>query len=116
MNFLPPDTKPSHQGRGYAAVIFVFALFAASASNAADADMSARKAQLHHACADVMGLNPSESPYQSCVLSLQQSLSHIDDATQVDRARHACEGRGLKPDSRDFAVCVNGMTQTSAQK
>jgi hypothetical protein len=46
----------------------------------ANSPSASRMAREHHACAVVMGLNPSEAPYDACVRSLDSSLSPADQA------------------------------------
>ncbi|HEX9489909.1 MAG TPA: hypothetical protein VF930_06460 [Stellaceae bacterium] len=44
------------------------------------AEGSSRMAQEHHACAVVLGLDPSEHPYDTCIRSLDRTLSESDQA------------------------------------
>jgi hypothetical protein len=83
-------------------------MLAACAINPADAQSStpARMVEVHHACAQTMGLNPANADYDMCVASLLQTLSGMDQASLVERDRQVCARRGLQPGSRDFAVCV----------
>jgi hypothetical protein len=46
----------------------------------ANSSNSSRMAREHHACAVVLGLNPSEVPYDVCVRSLDSSLPQSDQA------------------------------------
>jgi hypothetical protein len=55
-------------------------LSVAPASLANSPSSSPAAAQEHHACAAVMGLDPSEAPYDACVGSLDRSLSQSDQA------------------------------------
>jgi hypothetical protein len=75
-----------------------------------------REATIHHACADIMGLRPGQSDYQMCSLSLQQTAASIDAGHDVDRHRQACAGKGLAPDTKEFAVCVVDAENASAQR
>jgi hypothetical protein len=53
------------------------------ASTRAFADVtqgSSRMAQEHHACAVVLGLDPSEHPHDTCIRSLDRTLSESDQA------------------------------------
>jgi hypothetical protein len=74
-------------------------------------------AQEHHACAVVLGLDPSGRRYGACVRSLDESLSELDQArlgTRLDESkRSACAQKGLTPGTPAFAVCVVNAEQSS---
>ncbi len=79
------------------------------ASARAFADMaegSSRMAQEHHACVVVLGLDPSERPFDTCIRSLDRSLSESDQAERVESSRSACAQAGLSPGTSDFAACL----------
>ncbi len=84
-----------------------FAL-AACAMNPADARSSTpeRKAEAGQICQTTMGLSPSNTDYDMCQRSLLQTMAGLDQASLVERDRHACMQRGLQPNTREFALCV----------
>ena len=89
-----------------------------SASTLANAaENSARLAREQHACAVVLGLDPSGRRYDVCVRSLDKSLSELDQArpaTRLDEIkRSACAQNGLTPGTPTFAVCVVNAEQSS---
>jgi hypothetical protein len=86
----------------------------ASANNfARAADNSTRMAQEHHACAVVLGLDPSSDRYDTCVRSLARSLSAWGQTELVESHRTACAEQGPEPGTTAFAVCVvsDGQSQ-----
>ena len=90
----------------------------ASASILANAaENSARLAREQHACAVVLGLDPSGRRYDVCVRSLDKSLSELDQArlaTRLDESkRSSCAQKGLTPGTPTFAVCVVNAEQSS---
>jgi len=66
---------------------------------------ASRTAREHHACAVVMGLQPGDL-YDTCVRSLDQSLSQLDQAWQTPAKRNACIQAGLRPGTPSFAGCM----------
>jgi hypothetical protein len=79
----------------------------ASANTFADAaENSSRMAQEQHACAVVLGLDPSGRSYETCISSLDRSLSEWDRARLVVSNRAECSQKGLQPDTSAFALCV----------
>ena len=88
---------------GAAAVI---TLLASPQTFADAAEGSSRIAQERHACAVVLGLDPSDRRYDTCIRSLDRSLA-VWDQTQVARTdRRACADKGLAPGTSAFVVCV----------
>ena len=83
-------------------------LLAACAPNPADAQSATpeRVAEVRHACADTMQLDPTEAFFEDCSISLMQTLAAMDQAQLVERDRRACMQRGLQPGTREFALCV----------
>jgi hypothetical protein len=51
---------------------------------------SSRTAREQHACAIVMGLNPPGALYNTCINSLDRSLSQLDQAGLASTRRNAC--------------------------
>jgi len=99
--------------RARVSAIFVGAVacvFLASAVVFADAaENSPRAAQVQHACAVVMGLEPGEL-YDTCVRSLNRSLSDFDQARRMSAGQSTCARKGLKPGTPAFADCVVDAT------
>ena len=90
----------------------------ASASILANAaENSARLAREQHACAVVLGFDPSGRRYDVCIRSLDKSLSELDQArlaTRLDEVkRSACAQKELTPDTPAFAACVVNAEQSS---
>jgi hypothetical protein len=99
--------------RARVSAIFVGAVacvFLASAHVFADAaENSPRAVQVQHACAVVMGLEPGQL-YDTCVGSLNRSLSDLDQGRRMSAGRSTCAGKGLKPGTAAFADCVVDAT------
>ena len=99
--------------RAGVSAIFVGAVacvFLASAHVFADAaENSPQAAQVQHACAVVMGLESGEL-YDTCVRSLNRSLSDFDQARRMSAGQSTCAGKGLKPGTAAFADCVVDAT------
>jgi hypothetical protein len=87
------------------------ALLAFARTSANAAENSSRMAQEHHACAVVLGLDPSGRRYDSCIRSLDRSLSEWDQTRLVQTGRGACAQKGLQPGTPAFAVCVLNAEQ-----
>lgn len=83
-----------------------FALFFSAHAFAQPAANSARMAQEQHACAVVMGLHQPGDLYDTCIRSLDKTLSALDHARLVATDRSACAQRGLNPGTPALAVCV----------
>jgi hypothetical protein len=94
---------------GAAAVI---TLLASPQPFANAAEGSSRIAQERHACAVVLGLDPSDRRYDTCVRSLDRSLAEWDQAQVVQTDRRACSDKGLEPGTSAFAVCVVNAEQS----
>ena len=60
----------------------------------------------HHACAVTMGLHQPGDLFDTCIRSLNKSLSELDEARLSSTERSACAQEGLKPGTPTFAVCV----------
>ena len=103
-------TKTSELTVGIAAV----ALLASAHTFASAAENPARLAQLHHACAVVMGLHQPGGLYDTCIKSLSKTLSELYQTRAALERRSACARRGLMPGSRAFAVCVVTAEQLPA--
>lgn len=90
------------------------ALLASANTFANAAGNSSRMAQEHHACAVVMGLNQPGDLYDTCIRSLNKTLSELDQARLASTDRSACAQEGLKPGTPAFAVCVVNAEQSPA--
>ena len=100
-----------HRGaRGLASAITsgaaAIALLAASTTFAHAAENSSRMAQEHYACAVVMELRQPGDLYDTCIRSLDKTLSELDQARLVATDQRACAREGLKSGTPDFARCV----------
>lgn len=84
----------------------VIAVLAGANNFANGAENSSRISQEHHACAVVLGLDPSDRQYDTCIRSLDRSLTEWDQAQAVQTNRRVCTEKGLEPGTGDFAVCV----------
>jgi hypothetical protein len=67
------------------------------------------------ACADVgiepgtsvvLGYDPSDRRYDTCIRSLDRSLAEWDQSQAVQSVRRACSEKGLEPGTPAFAVGV----------
>jgi hypothetical protein len=82
------------------------ALLASANTFANAAENLSRTALEQHACAVVLGLDPSGRQYDTCIRSLDRSLAERDQVRLVQSGRSACAQKGLQPDTPDFAVCM----------
>jgi len=65
-----------------------------------------RMAREQHACAVVMGLDQRGSLYDTCIRSLDKTLSELDQALQISKTRNFCARAGLEPGTPSFAACM----------
>src|SRR5207302_851081 len=86
----------------------------ASNNFANPAENSSRMALEHHACAVVMGLHQPGDLYDTCIRSLNKTLSELDQAALVSTDRSACALKGFKPGTPAFATCVVDPEQPPA--
>jgi hypothetical protein len=89
------------------------ALVASSGGVANATENSPQMAREQHACAVVMGLHEPGDLYDTCIRSLNKSLSQFDQARLVPIDRSGCAERGFTPGARAFAVCVVTAEQTA---
>ncbi len=82
------------------------ALLASANTFATAAEASPRMALEQHACTVVMGLHPPGDLYDTCIRSLDKSLSELDRARSASTDRSACAREGLEPGTPAYAVCV----------
>ena len=86
--------------------VAALALLAAANTFANAAEDPTRTAREHHACAVIMGLHQPGDLYDTCIRSLEKTLSELDQARLVSTNRTTCAREGLKPGTPAFAVCV----------
>jgi hypothetical protein len=94
---------------GAAAIITVLASPQTFANAAKD---SSRIAQERRVCAVVLGLDPLDRRYDTCIRSLDRSLAEWDQAQVVQTDRRACSDKGLEAGTSAFAVCVVNAEQS----
>ena len=78
------------------------------------AETSPRMAQEEHACAVVMGLHRPGNLYDTCIRSLDKTLSGLDQARLAAAKQNTCALKGLKAGTSGYAVCVVSAEQSSA--
>jgi 3-dehydroquinate synthetase len=80
------------------------ALLASAHTFAHAAENPSQMARVHHACAVVMGLHQPGDLYDTCIRSLEKSLSELDQARLAKSEQSACVQSGLMPSTPAFAV------------
>jgi len=85
------------------------ALLASASTFANAAENSTRMALEQHACGVALGLDPAGRRYDTCLWSLDRSLSEWDQAQMVQTD---CSDKGLEPGTPAFAVCVVNAEQS----
>src|SRR5262249_25640899 len=105
---LNPSGRLSRRTTRSVKIIAVAAVTLLAAANtfAGAAENSTRIAREHYACAVIMGLHQPGDLYDTCIRSLDKTLSELDRSKLVSTIRTGCAQEGLKPGRRDFAVCV----------
>jgi hypothetical protein len=88
------------------------ALLACASNLANAADSSSRMAQEHQACAIAMGLHQPGDLYDTCIRSLNKTLSELDRARVASTDRRACAQKGLRRGTPAYAVCVVNAEQS----
>jgi len=88
------------------------ALLASANTFAHAAESSSRIAQEHYACAVAMGLHQPGDLYDTCIRSLNKTLSELDQARLASSDRDACAQEGLKPGTPAYAVCLVNAEQS----
>jgi hypothetical protein len=86
--------------------VAAIALLAGASNFANAAENSSRMAQEQHACAVVMGLHQPGDLYDTCIRSLNKTLSELHQARLASSEQSACVEEGLKPGTPTYAVCV----------
>ena len=90
------------------------ALLAVARNSATAAANLPRAAQEQHACAAVMGLRQPGDLYDTCIRSLEKTLSELDQARLVAAGRRTCAQEGLQRGTAAFAECVLNTEQSPA--
>jgi hypothetical protein len=90
------------------------ALLASASTFANAAESSSRMALENNACAVVMGLHQPGDLYDTCIRSLNKSLSELAQAGRASTDRSICGEEGLKPGTPAFAVCLVNAEQSPA--
>jgi hypothetical protein len=66
-------------------------------------------------CHSVMGIMPNTEQYQSCLESLTDSASRLDQGYAMSRARVACLSQGLRPGETNFSECELRVSEAAAR-
>ncbi len=111
-----PSARPSRRTTPSVKIIgaTAIALLASANAFANAAENPTRMAREHHACAVVMGLHQPGDLYDTCIRSLNKTLSELDQAQLVSTGRRACAQQGFKPGTPTFAGCVVDVEQSPA--
>jgi hypothetical protein len=92
----------------------VITLLASPYTLADPAGSSQRMAQLQHACGVVMGLHRPGNLYDTCIRSLSNTLSELDQARLTLTDQTACAQEGYRTGTPAYAVCVVNAEQPPA--
>jgi len=104
---LDPSARLNRRTARSVKIITVAAVALAAANTfACAAENPTRTAREHHACAVIMGLHQPGDLYDTCIRSLDKTLSELDQAKLVSTNRTRCAQERLKPGTSAFAVCV----------
>ena len=111
---LNPSSRFSRRATRSVKIIAAAAVVLLAAGNrfASAAENSTRIAREHQACAVIMGLHKPGDLYDTCIKSLNKTLSEFDQARQVSKDRSACIQEGRQPGTRAFALCVVNAEQS----
>ena len=102
----PPGPLSRRTTRSVKIIAVAAVALLAAANTFAKAENPTRIAREHHACAVIMGLHQPGDLYDTCIRSLDKTLSELDRARLVSANRTTCAREGLKPGTPAFAVCV----------
>ena len=102
-----PCGRLSRQATASAIIVgaAAIALLPLAHTSATAAENSPEMAQEQRACAVVLGPDPSEDRYETCVRVLNRNLSQWRRARLIESNRSICVQKGLEPDTPAFAVC-----------
>jgi hypothetical protein len=103
-------TRASVVTGGVAAV----ALLIGASNFAKAAEISPRMAQEQHACTVMLGLHQPGDLYDTCMRSLNKTLSELDQARLASTQQSACADQGLEPGTTAFGLCVVNEEQSPA--
>ena len=108
---MPGCCSASTTGRRFTALAIGFravvvALLASTNAFAQAPGSWSQMTQEQHACAVVMGLQQPGDLYNTCIRSLNKSLSELDQARLASKDRSQCARQGFSPGTSAFAVCV----------
>jgi hypothetical protein len=90
----------------------VITLLASPYTLADPAGNSQRMAQLQHACPVAMGLHRPGDLYDTCIRSLSNTLSELDQARLASTDQTACAQDGYRTGTPAYAVCVLNAEQS----
>ena len=107
--FHPTSFNISQRAKIIGSAAIVLLASASTFANAAD-----NPALEHHACAVSMGLHQPGNLYDTCVRTLDQTLSELAQSRAVSTGRSTCAQQGFQPGSPGFAVCVVNAAQSPA--
>src|SRR5437667_12821412 len=93
-------------GSGWIVSATAIVLLASVDTSAHAADDAGRITQERHACAAILGLDPSERPYDACIRSLDRTASYFERSGLTASNRSLCDQKGLNPGTSAFAICV----------
>jgi hypothetical protein len=108
--FNPASFNIAQKAKTIGAAAIVLLATANTFANAADNQSPA--ALEHHACAISMGLHQPGDLYDTCVRTLDQTLSGSARVRAVSVARSTCAQEGLTPGTPGYAVCVVSAAQS----
>ena len=94
--------------------VAAIALLASANTFAHAAGNPSRMVQEQHACAVVMGLRQPGDLYDTCIRSLEKTLSELDQARLEAADRRTCAQEGLQRGTPAFAKCVLNAEQSPA--
>lgn len=118
--FLCPSVM---KGIGAGLMLWTLGACAAAEPNQTADSSPTRSVRVSDICEMIMGLPPSDRPvtgvwpgnpplppvvshYQTCIISLSDSLLQARSAEGAKRADTSCRARGLSPGSAELATCV----------
>jgi len=72
-------------------------------------------AQVTEICRSVVGLQPGERAFSSCLDSLSRSAAKLDRNSALQTARHDCLAKGLQPGDPALARCEVAATDDASR-
>jgi hypothetical protein len=70
-------------------------------------------ARIGEVCQSVIGVQPGESHYVRCVVSLTGSLHNLSRGHALAQARQSCLRQGVEPETAELSACVLRSAQTT---